>query len=145
MNITVETILRHKGNGVFFVTPGTTLYEALKVLAEKDIGALLVFESDDLVGIFSERDYARKVVLEGRHAETATVGEVMTGNVTTVDVCENIENCMDLMTNRHIRHLPVIKNGAVVGVISIGDIVKEIISEQQIAIQHLEHYITGGR
>jgi len=145
MDITVETLLRRKGYEILSVAPECSVYDALKMMAEKDIGALLVFESEKMVGIFSERDYARKVDLKGKSARVATVREVMTENVITVDARENVENCMDLMTKKHIRHLPVVRNRVVAGVISIGDIVKAIISEQQSTIQHLEKYIVGGR
>jgi CBS domain-containing protein len=145
MDITAETLLRSKGHEIFSVAPDCTVYDALKVLAEKDIGALLVFESEKLVGVFSERDYARKVVLKGKLSRSTTVREVMTENVITVDVNEKVENCMNLMTGKHFRHLPVVKDGRVTGVISIGDIVKTIISEQQSTIQYLEKYIVGGR
>ncbi len=145
MDITVEALLLQKGHEVFSVAPDRTVYEALIVLAEKDIGALLVFESEKMVGIFSERDYARKVVLKGKSTKSTIVREVMTENVITVEINENVENCMDLMTGKHIRHLPVVKNGAVTGVISIGDIVKAIISEQKSTIKHLEKYIVGER
>ncbi len=145
MDITVETLLRRKGYEVFSVAPDCSVYESLKVLAEKNVGALLVLESGKMTGIFSERDYARKVVLKGKSEKDTAVREIMTGKVITVDAGENIENCMNLMTNKHIRHLPVIKNGVVSGVISIGDIVKAVISEQRSTIQDLEKFITGER
>jgi CBS domain-containing protein len=145
MDISIETLLRRKGRDVFSVAPDCTVYDALKVLAEKDIGALLVFESEKLVGIFSERDYARKVILKGKHSRETAVREIMTEKVITVDAGEDIGNCMDLMTAKHIRHLPVLKDGVIAGVISIGDIVKTIISEQESTIKDLEKYIVGGR
>jgi CBS domain-containing protein len=145
MDITVESILRSKGSDIFSVAPDYTVYDALKLLAEKNIGALLVFDSGKLVGIFSERDYARKVVLNGKFSRTTMVREVMTENVITVDIKENVQVCMDLMTRKRVRHLPVVEEGAFAGVISIGDIVKAIISEQEATIQHLEKYIVGGR
>ena len=145
MDITIETILRKKGDEAFSIAPDCTVYNALTMLAEKDIGALLVFESGKIVGIFSERDYARKVVLHGKFSKTTTVREIMTENVIMVDIAEDIRNCMNLMTQKHIRHLPVLKNGVVSGVISLGDIVKAIISDQENTIEYLEKYITGGR
>ncbi len=145
MDIDVSMLLRNKGHEVFSIAPDCTVYDALKVFDEKNIGALLVFDSKKMVGIFSERDYARKVVLKGKSALTTTVREVMTEHVITVGVGEDIQDCMDLMTNRHIRHLPVVKDGAVIGIISIGDIVKAIISEQKTTIRDLEKYIMGGR
>jgi len=145
MEITAENLLRRKGHEVFSIAPEASVYEALRVLAEKNIGALLVIESGKLVGIFSERDYARKVVLKGKFSRETAVKEVMTEKVLAVEAGENIENCMELMTSRHIRHLPVLKDNSVAGVISIGDIVKAIISEQQSTIGDLERYIVGGR
>jgi CBS domain-containing protein len=145
MDITLEALLRRKGHEVFSISPDSSMYEALKVLAEKNVGALLVLESEAMVGILSERDYARKVALQGKSSRSTAVREVMTQNVIAVGIHETIENCMDLMTRHKIRHLPVIKDGAVAGVISIGDIVKAIISEQQATIQDLEKYIVGGR
>jgi CBS domain-containing protein len=145
MDITVETLLSRKGYEIFSVAADCKVYDALRVLAENNIGAVLVFEAGKMVGIFSERDYARKVVLKGRSDRATAVREVMTENPITVDVQETIVGCMDLMTGKHIRHLPVVKDGAVSGVISIGDIVKAIITEQQSAIKHLEGFITGGR
>jgi CBS domain-containing protein len=121
------------------------VYDALKVLAEKNIGALLVFESGKIAGIFSERDYARKLVLKDKFSKTTAVKEVMTEEVITIDINENALHCMDLMTQKRVRHLPVIKDGVVAGLISIGDIVKAIISEQQATINYLEKYIVGGR
>jgi CBS domain-containing protein len=145
MDITLESVLRRKGREVFSISPDSTLYEALKELADKNVGALLVLESEKMVGIISERDYARKVVLQGKSSRNTTVREVMTPGVIAVGINETIENCMDLMTRNKIRHLPVVKDGAVAGIISIGDIVKAIISEQQATIQDLEQYIVGGR
>ena len=145
MDILIETLLRRKGREVFSVTPECLLIDALKVMAEKDIGALLVIESDKLAGIFSERDYARKVVLKGKSSRTTTVNEVMTKKVITVGPNESIQNCMDLMTNNHIRHLPVVQGEVATGVISIGDIVKAIITEQEATIKDLERYIVGSR
>jgi CBS domain-containing protein len=145
MDITVEEILRRKGPDIYSIDPESSVYDALKILAEKDIGALLVFEAEKMVGIFSERDYARKVVLHGKFSRTTTVREIMTEELVTVDVKENVLICMDRMTQKHVRHLPAMKDGAVVGVISIGDIVRTIISEQEATIQYLEKYIIGGR
>ena len=145
MDITVETILRQKGNQVYSIAPDCTVYDALRVLAERNIGALLVLDSQKIVGIFSERDYARKLVLNNKFSKTTAVSEVMTEHVITVDIKENVLRCMDLMTQKRVRHLPVVKADVVVGLISIGDIVKAIISEQQSTIDYLEKYIVGGR
>ena len=143
MLITVRDLLKSKGSEVLSVRPKATVYEALQLMAERNVGALLVFDSAKLVGIFSERDYARKLVLKGKFSKTTAVREVMTKEVITVTPDENIERCMDIMTNSRVRHLPVVQRNKVVGVISIGDIVKTIISDQKFTIGVLEHFITG--
>jgi CBS domain-containing protein len=143
MLITVRDLLKRKGSEVLSVRPESTVYEALQLMAEKNVGALLVFDSARLAGIFSERDYARKLVLKGKFSKSTAVKEVMTEEVITVGPDENIEQCMDIMTNSHVRHLPVVEQNRVAGVISIGDIVKAIISEQKFTIGVLEQYITG--
>jgi CBS domain-containing protein len=121
------------------------VFEALSLMAEKGIGALLVFEEHVLVGIFSERDYARKVILMGRSSRNTAVGEIMTKKVLVVHPNQTMDDCMALMTDKHIRHLPVIEDDCVIGIISIGDVVKEIISDQEFVIGQIENYITGGR
>lgn len=141
----VKQILLSKGNQVWSIDPDSTVYEALQHMAEKDIGALLVLKSGKLVGIFSERDYARKVILRGRSSKDTRVGEIMTEKVIYVRPSQTTEECMALMTEKHIRHLPVMENNTLVGVISIGDVVKAIISKQEFVIEQLEHYITGER
>jgi len=113
-------------------------------MADKDIGALLVLENDSLVGIFSERDYARKVMLKGKSSKDTAVGELMVKNVVYVSPKNKIEECMALMTDKRVRHLPVLEDGTLVGLVSIGDIVKEVISEQEYTIKELEKYIQGG-
>lgn len=143
--ITVRQILKVKGSQVWSIPPQARIYDALQLMAEKDVGALLVMEGDRLVGIFSERDYARKLILHGKSSLDTLVREVMTPQVITVSPDENIFVCMELMTDRHIRHLPVIEEGRVIGLVSIGDVVKAIISEQQFVISQLESYITGRR
>lgn len=142
---TVNQILHRKGDQVWSTHPEATVYEALQLMAEKDIGALLVLESGKLVGIFSERDYARKIVLLGRTSRETRVREIMTEKVFYIDPGQSTEECMALMTNKRIRHLPVMDKERVVGVISIGDVVKAIISNQEFVIEQLEHYITGER
>ena len=142
---TVKSVLLFKGNNIWSVDPDTTVFEALKIMAEKNIGALLVMHQKTLVGIFSERDYARKIVLKGESSRTAIVKDVMTSAVLSVHPEQSIEECMSLMTNKHIRHLPVLENGTLIGLISIGDVVKAIISEHEDTIKHLENYITGSR
>ncbi len=140
---TVRDLLNAKGSAVWVTTPDTSVYEALRQMAEKNVGALLVVESEQLRGIFSERDYARKVVLKGRFSSETSVSEVMTSKVITVTPYQTIEECMELMTDKRIRHLPVLEKEKLVGLISIGDVVKNIIEEQRATINHLEGYITG--
>ena len=142
---TVSMLLESKGNDVWSASPGTTVYDALVLMAEKNVGALLVLEGGRLVGIFSERDYARKVILHGKSSRQTTVGEIMTSKVVYVRPEQTIEQCMALMTDKRIRHLPVLEGDRVIGVISIGDVVKAIISEQEFMIEQLENYIAGIR
>ena len=145
MVITAGDLLKTKGSEILFISPEAQVYEALQLMAERNVGALLVLESGNLVGIFSERDYARKLVLKGKFSKETRVRLVMTEEVVTVEPSDNIERCMAAMTNKRVRHLPVLDRGRLLGVISIGDIVKAIISEQQSTIGILEDYITGGR
>lgn len=139
----VRNILEAKGRNVFSVEPSTVVYKAIETMAEKNIGGLLITEHGKLVGIFTERDYARKLILKGKSSNTTTIGELMTKNPFTVTLDSSIEECMELMSNRRIRHLPVLDNGELIGVISIGDVVRFIIEEQKSIIEHLEHYIAG--
>ena len=140
---TLGQILQTKGNETWTVAPDTTVFAALELMAERDIGALVVIEDDDVVGIFSERDYARKVILAGKSSRTIPVSSIMTKNVICVRPEQTVNKCMALMTEKHVRHLPVLDNGKLVGVISIGDVVKSVINEQQVMITHLEDYIYG--
>ncbi|HAM44090.1 MAG TPA: inosine-5-monophosphate dehydrogenase, partial [Propionibacteriaceae bacterium] len=126
------------------VGPTDSVRDALALMAAKGIGALVVLDGDQVVGILSERDYAREVELKGRTARETAVGEIMTGKVAYVEPDNTVEECMALMTHKRIRHLPVIENGRLVGLVSIGDVVKTIISHQQFLIEQLEHYITTG-
>jgi CBS domain-containing protein len=142
--ITVREILMTKGNQVWSVPPTATVYEALQVMAEKEIGALLVVEGSRMIGIFSERDYARKVILKGKSSRDITVEEIMSPKVFYVRPEQSVEECMALMTEKRIRHLPVLGEEELAGVISIGDVVKAIISDQQFTIEQLERYITGS-
>jgi CBS domain-containing protein len=140
---TVAQLLRTKAYGVLSIAPETAVYQALQLMAEKNVGALLVLEGDALVGIFSERDYARKVILVGKSSKETLVREIMSSHVLYVRPEQTIQDCMALMTDKHVRHLPVLEDERVVGVISIGDVVKGIISEQEFMIEQLQNYITG--
>ncbi|HMX36982.1 MAG TPA: CBS domain-containing protein [Ferruginibacter sp.] len=137
----VADILQAKGNIIYSVTGSTTVYEAIKVMGEKNIGALLVLEGGKLTGILSERDYARKVVLKGKASRETSVSDIMTADVITVVPSDTIETCMELMTQKHIRHLPIVESGNVLGMISIGDVVNAIIRMQKETIEHLKSYI----
>ncbi|KAF0112189.1 MAG: signal transduction protein [Chloroflexi bacterium] len=139
---TVETILKTKGKAVYSVTPATTILDALKLMAEKDIGAVMVMEGDKVMGIFSERDYARRGTLQGNPV-TTPVKDVMTHKVYYVGPEQSAEACMAQMIDKHFRHLPVVKDGKVVGVISIGDVVKTILSDKETLIKGLENFLVG--
>ena len=142
---TVKAILENKGREVWTIAPDTTVFEALKTMAEKNVGALLVRDGSAITGILSERDYARKVILHGRSSKELKVEEIMSTKVYFVSPGQNIEDCMALFTNKRVRHLPVLENDKLLGIISIGDVVKAVIAEQESTIKHLENYITGGR
>jgi CBS domain-containing protein len=142
--INVRDILQEKGREIWRVSPGTTVFDALKLMADRNIGALLVLEGEKLAGIFSERDYARKVILKGKASKDTAVAEIMTAVVVTVRPSQTVEECMELMTANRIRHLPVVDGDELAGVISIGDVVKAIISDREFTIKQLENYITGG-
>jgi CBS domain-containing protein len=139
---TVTQLLRTKAAAVLSVAPGTPVFDALQVMADKNVGALLVLEAERLVGIFSERDYARKVILKGKASREISVSEIMSTHVLYVRPEQTIEECMALMTDKRVRHLPVLDKERVVGVISIGDVVKAIIDEQGFMIEQLQNYIT---
>jgi CBS domain-containing protein len=138
---TVAQMLKLKPAGVISIRPDVPVLDALKLLADKDVGAVLVMDGPRLMGIISERDYARKVALKGKSSSDTPVSEIMTREVVVVTPAQTNEECMALMTKKRARHLPVIDNGRVVGVLSIGDLVKDAISEQQFIIDQLEHYI----
>jgi len=142
--ISVRQLLEEKGSDVWSITPQTTTFEALGFMAEKNIGALLVVEEGRLVGVFSERDYARKVILKGKSSSTTTVGDLMTREVFTVRPEETIKDCMKLMTDNRIRHLPVSENDRLIGIITIGDVVNKIITIQRRTIDQLGQYISGS-
>jgi len=140
---TVRHLLAKKGNEVWSVGPDTQVDEALGLMASKNVGALLVLDGGDIAGIFSERDYARKVFLKGKSSKTTPVSEIMTRDVITIEPDHSIEGCMELMSDNKIRHLPVVEDGKVAGVISIGDLVNAIITDQKFVIGQLENYIKG--
>ena len=135
--ITAQNVLEIKGKDIWTVSPEDTVYDALRLMARVDVGALLVMEDDNLVGIISERDYARKVILLGKTSRETRVKEIMTGKVISIHPMQTCEECMDIMTKNHIRHLPVINGGKLVGVVSIGDVVKNIIYKQREKIRDL--------
>ena len=141
---TIAQLLNTKGDQIWSVEPKATIFEALEIMSEKEIGALLVMVDGKLTGIFSERDYARKVILKGKSSKETAVGELMTKKVFYIDSQKTINDCMAMMTAKRIRHVPVIEDNQVMGIITIGDVVNQIISEQEVTINHLENYITGS-
>jgi CBS domain-containing protein len=140
---TAGQLLQTKGSAVYSISPDATVFEALRLMAEKDVGALLVVEGGRLAGILSERDYARKVILFGKSSHDIPVREIMTPKVLTVQPTQTVEECMALMTQRRVRHLPVVDGERLLGLLSIGDLVKEVIAEQERTIKELESYIHG--
>ena len=141
---TIAQLLNAKGKQIWSVEPKATIFQALEIMSEKGIGALLVMEDGKLKGIFSERDYARKVILKGKSSKETPVGELMTKKVFYIDPQKTTNDCMAMMTAKRIRHLPVIEDNQVMGIVTIGDVVNQIISEQEVTINHLENYITGS-
>ena len=142
---TARDLLREKGKRIYSTSPDATVYEALQLMAEKNVGALIVFEDERIVGLISERDYARKIVLKNKFSRETAVAEIMTRDVLTVSPDKNLEECMELITNHRVRHLPVVEDERVIGIISIGDIVKGLIDHKQFIIEQLEYYIKGWR
>jgi CBS domain-containing protein len=140
---TVKNILQNKSRSIYAVTPQTSVLEALQVMMDKNISALLVMEGPDLRGIFTERDYARKIILRGKASSETTIEEVMTSKLETVRLNSSIDDCMQIMTERHIRHLPIVEDGIVGGMISIGDLVKFVIEDQKQTIEQLQNYINS--
>ena len=143
--ISIRQLLERKGSEVWSTSPDASVYEALQLLAEKNIGALVVLRDGELVGVVSERDYARKVVLHGKTSMKTPVKEIMTEEVITVGIGSTVEEAMALMTDKRIRHLPVVEGERIVGVVSIGDLVKAIMADQEFTIDQLEKYISGKR
>jgi CBS domain-containing protein len=141
--VAIDTILHHKGASVWTISPGATVFDAIRLLAQKNIGALPVVEADKLVGMFSERDYTRKVALAGKTSQKTLVREIISTNVTSATPQTTVEECMRLMTDKRIRHLPILDREKLVGVISIGDLVNWIISAQSAAIHQMESYLAG--
>ena len=142
-NGTISEILSHKGNTVWSISPDATVFEAILMMADKNVGALLVTENNKLVGIISERDYSRKVVVKGKASKTTAVKEILSSHVIHANPSHTVEECMRLMTDHHFRHLPVLDGETIVGIISIGDLVNWIISAQHTTISQLQTYITG--
>ena len=141
---TIDAILGQKGSEIYSVAPEATVFEAIELMANKNVGALLVLRDGQLLGLFSERDYTRKVMLRGKRSRETQVQEIMSTDLTVVTSREPVENCLRMMTDKRIRHLPVVDGDTLRGVISIGDLVKWVIASQSAAIAHLENYISGG-
>ncbi len=142
MTITAKQLLNTQHGEIYSVTPDSFVIDAIRMMNEKEVGALLVIEDDRLVGILSERDYSRKVILNNRSSSDTMVSEIMTSDLKTVNPAQTIDECMIIMSNNHIRHLPVVDGDKIVGILSIMDVVKSIISEKEFIIEQLEHYIT---
>ncbi len=140
---TVKHIVQNKSNAIYSVEPGTSVLDALQVMMDKNISALLVMEGADLKGIFTERDYARKIILQGKSSKETLIADVMTADLETIKLNSSIDQCMQIMTNRHIRHLPIVEDGKVGGMISIGDLVKFVIEDQKQTIEQLQSYISS--
>lgn len=143
MSMSVKQVLEVKGTKAYSVSPNATVLDALTAMAEHDIGAVLVTEGDRLMGIFTERDYARKVVLKGRASKDTLISELMTPNVCTITPSHTMDQVMNIMTENRFRHLPVVDHGRISGIITIGDVVKAVIAMQEATIQHLSSYISG--
>ena len=140
---TIKQLLETKGSDILTIDPDSTVYDAIKLMADHQVGSLLVMEKEKLLGIITERDYSRNVILKGKSSRDTPVKDIMISNILCVQPEKSVEECMALMTDKRVRHLPVVENNHVVGIISIGDLVKAIISEQKFMIEQLEHYITG--
>ena len=143
MTIVAQVINNKAEQSIFTISPNATVLEAIKIMADKGVGALVVAEDEKLLGIFSERDYTRKIALMDRSSNNTLVADIMTAKVITVNLSHTVEECLDLMTDRHLRHLPVLENDKLVGFISIGDLVKAAMDDQRVLIEQLQHYISG--
>ena len=143
MTIVAQVINNKAEQSIFTISPNATVLEAIKIMADKGVGALVVAEDEKLLGIFSERDYTRKIALMDRSSSNTLVADIMTAKVVTVNLSHTVEECLDLMTDRHLRHLPVLENDKLVGFISIGDLVKAAMDDQRVLIEQLQHYISG--
>ncbi len=141
---TIGQLLESKGKDIWSIAPHATVFEALQIMAEKNVGVLLVIDDGEVVGIFSERDYARKVILKGKSSKDISVGDLMTKEVFYIKSQNTLQECMALMTTKHIRHIPVFENNQLIGVVTLGDVVKQIISDQEFTILELGKYITGS-
>lgn len=139
----IEQLLETKGHDIWFIDPDASVYDAIEMMDKKGVGALLVMSDGDLVGVVSERDYARKVILKGRSSRETPIKKIMTTDVVCGRPDQNIEACMALMTQKRFRHLPIMHEGRVVGVVSLGDLVKAVMAQQEFVIEQLEHYISG--
>lgn len=140
---TVRNILQYKSQSIYSVEPETSVLDALQIMMDKNISALLVMEGSELKGIFTERDYARKIILQGKSSKETKIKEVMTASLEVINLNSSIDHCMQIMTDKHIRHLPIIDNGKVAGMISIGDLVKFVIEDQKQTIEQLQSYISS--
>lgn len=144
MSITVTQLLNKKGKEIHTISPEATVFDAIKLMSELGVGALLVMEGSRLVGVISERDYTRKVILKGRSSNSTFVQDIMTKKVICLSPDNNIDECMALMNENQIRHLPIVEKGEVVGIVTIMDVIKNILSEKEFIIEQMEHYIAGG-
>ena len=143
-SVPISALLHHKGTELWSIAPEATVFEAIKLMADKNIGSLLVMSGDRLVGVFTERDYTRKMALQGKRSKETQVREILSGKIISVTPHQTVEECMRLMTENRVRHLPVLESGKIVGVVSIGDLVNWTISAQDAAIAQMEQYISGS-
>ncbi len=140
----VSNLIYHKGNTVTIIDGSKTVYDALEIMVQKNIGSLVVYENNQFVGVVTERDYAQKVIVKGKHSHNTLVSEIMQAAPSSVKLDDTIERCMELMSDKHVRYLPVVAEGHVVGLVSMGDVVRYIIEDQKDTINHLQNFISGG-